>query len=69
MSSTFFEKNESLSDRGLRIALGLGLLSLVFTGPQTALGYIGLIPLATGLTGRCPLYTALGISTCRTHGA
>ena len=63
MPSTFFAKNESGYDRGFRIALGLGLLSLVVTGPRTALGYIGLLPLATGVLGSCPLYSALGMST------
>ena len=48
--------------------LGLGLLSLTFTGPHTAPGYIGLIPLATGLLGGCPLYSLFGLSTCRVDG-
>jgi hypothetical protein len=47
-----------------RVALGLVLLSLVFVGPQTLWGVIGIVPLVTGLTGICPLYSLLGINTC-----
>jgi len=56
--------NEGTMDRGFRIVLGLGLLSLVFTGPQTMWGLVGLVPLITGLVGNCPLYSIVGISTC-----
>lgn len=51
-------------DRILRIAVGLALLSLVFIGPQTMWGLVGLLPLATGLFRFCPAYTLLGVSTC-----
>lgn len=57
-------RNEGTIDRALRIILGLVLLALVFVGPQTPLGWIGIVPLATGLLGWCPLYTLLGINTC-----
>ena len=50
-------------DRGIRIAVGVGLLAIAFAGPKTAWGYLGLVPLLTGLSGFCPLYTVLGIST------
>ncbi len=56
--------NEGTIDRAIRIVLGLGLLSLAFIGPQSPLGYIGLVPLATGLIGFCPLYKLVGFSTC-----
>jgi hypothetical protein len=56
--------NEGTIDRTLRVLLGLGLLAIAFVGPKTPLGYIGIVPLATGLLGWCPLYTVLGISTC-----
>jgi len=49
--------------------VGLVLLSLVFVGPQTYWGFVGLPPLVTGLVGTCPAYTLLGISTCRTTSA
>jgi hypothetical protein len=56
--------NEHLIERTLRVVVGLVLLSLVFVGPRTYWGLIGLIPLATGLLGSCPLYTVFGVSTC-----
>ncbi|MCB9091215.1 MAG: DUF2892 domain-containing protein [Halobacteriovoraceae bacterium] len=58
------KKNEGTVDRVLRVIVGLGVLSLAFIGPQTPWGYIGFIPLLTGIVGRCPLYTLLGMSTC-----
>jgi len=39
-------------------------VSLVFVGPQTWWGLIGLVPLVTGLIGTCPVYSILGINTC-----
>ena len=56
--------NEGMIDRGLRIVAGLGVLSLAFVGPQTPWGYLGIVPLATGLIGWCPLYALLRINTC-----
>lgn len=56
--------NEGLVDRILRVVVGAGVLSLAFIGPQTPWAYLGLIPLATGLVGFCPLYAVLGINTC-----
>ena len=57
--------NEGNGDRTIRIVVGLGLLSIVFFGPQTAWGWIGLVPLVTGIIGGCPAYSILGINTCR----
>ena len=57
-------KNEGTIDRALRVVFGLVVLSLVFVGPQTAWGWVGLVPLVTGLVGFCPLYSILGINTC-----
>ena len=59
-------RNIGTIDRALRVALGLGLISLVFVGPQTNWGWLGLIPLATAAIGWCPPYALLGFSTCRT---
>lgn len=56
--------NEGIVDRVLRIALGGTLLALVFVGPKTPWGWLGLIPLATGLVGTCPLYSVFGFRTC-----
>lgn len=51
-------------DRILRIVAGLVLISLVFLGPKTLWGLIGLVPLATGLFRFCPVYPLLGLNTC-----
>ncbi len=59
-----FKTNEGRLDRTLRVIVGLVLISLVFVGPKTLFGWIGLVPLATGLIGSCPVYTLFGIRTC-----
>lgn len=64
MASKALPTNEHNIERAVRVLLGIGLLSLVFVGPKTLWGLIGIIPLATGLIGSCPLYTVLGMSTC-----
>ena len=56
--------NIGSTDKILRIIIGLILLSLVFVGPQTPSGWVGIVPLATGLINRCPLYSLLGFTTC-----
>jgi len=60
-----FKTNEGTLDRALRIIVGIVLVALALTGPQIAWGWIGMVPLATGLMGWCPLYTVLGIRTCK----
>ena len=60
-------KNVGTVDRSVRIIVGLGVLSLAFLGPHTPWGYLGLVPLATGLIGWCPAYLSLGIKTCKTR--
>jgi hypothetical protein len=56
--------NEGGIDRILRIVAGLALIGLTLTGTIGAWGWIGVVPLATGLIGWCPLYTLLGINSC-----
>ena len=56
--------NVGTIDRVLRIVVGLGLLGLVFLGPKTNWGWIGVVPLLTALVGYCPAYSLLGIRTC-----
>ena len=56
--------NEGTIDRALRIIAGLALIALAATGTVGVWGWIGLVPLATGLIGWCPAYTLLGINTC-----
>ena len=62
--SNFLQQNEHVVERVLRIIIGAVLLALVFVGPKTPFGWIGIIPLATGLVGSCPLYSIIGVSTC-----
>jgi len=64
MASKILPKNEHQIERLLRIVLGVGLLALTVVGPKTLWGLIGVVPLATGLLGSCPLYTVFGFSTC-----
>jgi len=64
MLAKLFPRNEHTIERVIRVVAGLGLLSLVFVGPQTLFGLIGIVPLVTGLIGSCPLYTVFGFSTC-----
>ena len=53
-------------DRILRILIGVVLIGLVVTGQIGWWGWLGVIPLATGLIGWCPPYAMLGFSTCKT---
>lgn len=59
------KRNVGNTERVIRIIVGLAVISLVFIGPQSAWGWLGLVPLATGLTGWCPPYALLGIDTCK----
>lgn len=56
-------QNEGNVDRVVRVLVGSVLLSLVFFGPHTWLGLLGIVPLLTGLVGFCPLYRVFGMST------
>ncbi|MDL2351958.1 MAG: DUF2892 domain-containing protein [Pseudomonadota bacterium] len=60
-----FTTNVGSADRLFRIVLGLVLIALVFVGPKTAWGWIGVIPLVTGFLRTCPLYSLFGFSTCK----
>lgn len=50
-------------DRGFRVIVGAAAIGCVFFGPQTPWGWLGLVPLVTGLFGQCPLYSAIGFSS------
>jgi hypothetical protein len=56
--------NVGTIDRIVRVAVGLLLISLAFSGTIGLWGYIGVVPLATGLMRRCPAYRLFGWSTC-----
>jgi len=58
------KQNVGSIDRALRAIVGIGLISLVFVGPQSVWGWIGVVPLATAIIGWCPPYALLGINTC-----
>ena len=56
-------------DRILRIVAGIVLLALTLMGTIGAWGWIGIVPLATGLFRTCPLYSILGFSSCPVKSA
>lgn len=60
------QTNVGSIDRALRIVLGIVLIALVFVGPQTPWGWIGVVPLVTALVGWCPAYSIFGLRTCKT---
>jgi hypothetical protein len=51
-------------DRALRIFVGLVLVGLAATGTVGVWGWIGVVPLLTGVIGFCPAYPIFGINTC-----
>jgi hypothetical protein len=57
--------NLGKADRTIRVVAGVGLLALAYVGPQTPWGYLGIVPILTGVIGFCPAYCPLGLSTCR----
>jgi len=62
------KKNVGGIERAARIILGLAVIALAFVGPRSAWGYVGIVPLVTGLIGWCPPYALFGFSTCRDGG-
>jgi hypothetical protein len=52
-------------ERIIRIVGGLVLIALAATSTVGVWGWLGLVPLATGLVGWCPPYSLLGINTCK----
>lgn len=57
-------KNVGSTDRLLRIILGVALIALAVLGKIGPWGYIGVVPLLTGLMSSCPLYSLIGVNTC-----
>ena len=60
------KKNVGGIDRILRIVIGLVLIGLAASSTVGWWGYLGVVPLLTGLIGWCPPYTLLGWNTCST---
>lgn len=61
-------KNVGGIDRILRIVVGLALIAGFFLNAEASMRWlylIGIIPLATGLMQTCPLYSLIGVNTCR----
>jgi hypothetical protein len=58
-----FRLNVGNLDRALRVLLGLVLIALAVTGKIGVWGYIGVVPLLTGVVAKCPLYSLFGVST------
>lgn len=61
---SFLSVNEHPAERVARVVLGVLLIALAVTGRIGWWGYIGAIPVLTGLVGTCPIYMVLGFSTC-----
>ncbi|MBU0480185.1 MAG: DUF2892 domain-containing protein [Proteobacteria bacterium] len=63
------KQNVGNIERVFRVLAGVGILSLAFIGPASPWGYLGIVPILTGLIGWCPPYALLGISTCGKTGS
>ena len=59
-------RNEGGLDRSIRVIVGLALIALTLTGRIGAWGWIGALPVLTGLIGWCPAYSVIGLKTCKT---
>jgi hypothetical protein len=69
MLDKILPKNEHHVERIARVVIGLVLILLAFVGPKTPWGFLGIVPLMTGLIGSCPVYTLFGVSTCKMKGS
>lgn len=56
--------NVGCKERGIRVLVGAVLVTLAYTHQLGDWAWLGLIPLATGLLGYCPLYTILKRGGC-----
>ncbi|ALH95739.1 YgaP family membrane protein [Acinetobacter equi] len=61
------KKNVGNIDRLLRAIIGILLIALTLSGTIGAWGWIGIVPLLSALFSFCPLYTLIGINTCKTR--
>ena len=59
--------NVGVVDRAIRIIIGIALIAAAATGTVGAWGYIGILPLLTGLLRVCPAYSLIGMNTCGTQ--
>jgi hypothetical protein len=56
---------DGTASRVIRVIFGLGVLSLTMVGPHTRWGFLGLVPLLSGLTGFCPVCSLPGVRACK----
>lgn len=61
--------NVGTVDRTIRIVVGIALIALTLTGTIGVWGYIGIVPILTGLFRTCPAYSLLGVNTCAARKA
>jgi len=59
------KQNVGNAERAVRVVVGLALIGLAATGTVGAWGYLGVVPLLTGVVGWCPPYALLGWNTCK----
>ncbi len=59
--------NVGTIDRAIRILLGLGLIGATLAGLIGVWGWLGVVPLATGIFRFCPAYLPFGLSSCSTE--
>lgn len=65
---SFLSNNVGTLDRAVRIGAGVLLIALAAMGTIGVWGYIGVVPLLTGVIGTCPAYSLFGFSTCARDG-
>jgi len=58
-----FKNNVGNIDRIIRVVVGIILVGNVFYALQHPVGWLGVILIVTGIAGKCPLYSILGINT------
>lgn len=59
------QANVGSIDRVVRIVVGLGLIGATLAGAIGGWGWIGIVPILTGIFARCPAYVPFGMSTCK----
>lgn len=64
LQGRYMTRNEGNVDRAIRVIAGLALIGLALSGTIGVWGWLGVVPLATGAIGWCPLYSVLGLNTC-----
>jgi hypothetical protein len=67
--SPVFKTNVGTIDRAIRLLVGLLLITLVFVGPKSVWGWVGIVPILTAILGTCPIYSLLGFNTCEAKAA